>query len=62
VDADVLMTGRLSYEESLVYDFSREEEGRGLIMPVVRIEAVECAEGRLGRARVIAGMLIKQDR
>ncbi|MBA2485934.1 MAG: hypothetical protein H0V35_07530 [Nitrospira sp.] len=56
------MTGRLSYEESLVNDFSREEEGRGLIMPVVRIEAVECAEGRLGRARVIAAMLIKQDR
>ena len=41
VDVDVLLTGRLIQEESLVYDFSHEEEGRGLIMPVVRIEAVE---------------------
>lgn len=41
VEIDVLMTGRLIQEESLVYDFSHEEEGRGLIMPVVRIEAVE---------------------
>lgn len=38
---DLLMAGRLIPEESLVYDFSHEEEGRGLIMPVVRIEAVE---------------------
>ncbi|MDP9132098.1 MAG: hypothetical protein M3M98_03050 [Nitrospirota bacterium] len=41
VDVDVLMTGRLIQEESLVYDFSHEAEGRGFIMPVVRIEAVE---------------------
>jgi hypothetical protein len=41
VEIDVLMTGRLIPDESLVYDFSHEEEGRGLIMPVVRIEAVE---------------------
>ena len=38
IEIDVLMTGRLIPDESLVYDFSHEEEGRGLIMPVVRIE------------------------
>jgi len=38
---DVLLAGRLIPEESLVYDFSHEEEGRGLIMPLVRVEAVE---------------------
>lgn len=43
VDIDVLMIGRLIPEESLIYDFSHEEKGRGLIMPVVRIEAVEFA-------------------
>lgn len=35
------MTGRLISEESIVYDFSHEEEGRGLIMPVVRIERMD---------------------
>jgi hypothetical protein len=43
VDIDVLMIGRFIPDESLVYDFSHEEERRGLIMPVVRIEAVEFA-------------------
>ena len=43
VEVDVLLTGRLIAGESLIYDFSHEEEGRGLIMPVVRIEAVEFA-------------------
>jgi hypothetical protein len=43
VDVDVLMIGRLIPAESLIYDFSHEENGRGLIMPVVRIEAVEFA-------------------
>jgi len=38
---EVVMTGRLVPEESLVYDFSHEEEGRGLIMPFVRIERVD---------------------
>jgi hypothetical protein len=41
VEIDVLMMGHLIEEESLVYDFSHEEEGRGLIMPVVRVESVE---------------------
>ncbi len=40
IEIDVLMSGRLIPEESLVYDFSHEAEGLGLIMPVVRIEAV----------------------
>ena len=37
----VLITGRLIPEESLMYDFSHEAEGLGLIMPVVRVEAVD---------------------
>jgi hypothetical protein len=41
IELDVAMTGRLIPEESLVYDFSHEEEGRGLIMPVVRIERLD---------------------
>ena len=40
IDIDVVMCGRLIPEESLVYDFSHEVDGLGLIMPVVRIEAV----------------------
>jgi hypothetical protein len=36
------MTGRLIPEESIVYDFSHEEEGLGLIMPFVRVEQVDC--------------------
>ena len=41
VPVAVLITGRLIPEESLIYDFSHEAEGRGLIMPVVRVESVE---------------------
>lgn len=41
IEIDVVMSGRLIPEESLVYDFSHEEEGRGLIMPVVRIERID---------------------
>ena len=41
VEVEVLMTGWLIPEESLVSDFSHEQEGRGLIMPVVRIEGVD---------------------
>jgi len=41
VEFDVVMTGRLVPEESLVYDFSHDEEGLGLIMPFVRIEQVD---------------------
>ena len=41
VGIEIAMVGRLIPEESLVYDFSHEEEGVGLIMPVVRIEQIE---------------------
>jgi hypothetical protein len=41
IEVAVAMTGRLIPEESIVYDFSHEEEGRGLIMPVVRIERLD---------------------
>lgn len=37
---DVLMTGRLLPDESLVYDFSHDQEGVGLIMPFVRVEQI----------------------
>ncbi|MGC3972789.1 MAG: hypothetical protein QM771_00185 [Nitrospira sp.] len=40
IEIDVVMCGRLVEDESLVYDFSHDVEGTGLIMPVVRIEAV----------------------
>lgn len=38
VEIDVVMTGVLVPEESIIYDFSHEQEGLGLIMPVVRVE------------------------
>jgi hypothetical protein len=41
VDIDIVMVGRLIPDESLVYDFSHDEEGVGIIMPVVRIERIE---------------------
>jgi hypothetical protein len=41
VDIDIAMMGRLVPEESIVYDFSHDEEGLGLIMPIVRIERIE---------------------
>lgn len=37
----VVMAGVLIPSESIIYDFSHEEDGVGLIMPVVRIEQVE---------------------
>ena len=48
VEVFVVMTGALIPSESIVYDFSHEEEGRGLIMPVVRVERVDVLlKGRL---------------
>jgi hypothetical protein len=41
VEIEIAMIGRLIPEESLIYDFSHDDEGLGLIMPVVRIERVE---------------------
>ena len=40
IELAVLLIGRLIPDESIVYDFSHDQEGRGLIMPVVRIEQV----------------------
>lgn len=40
IDIDVVLCGRLVPDEPLVYDFSHDVEGLGLIMPVVRVEAV----------------------
>lgn len=41
VEVLVVMSGTLIPSESIVYDFSHEEEGLGLIMPVVRVERVD---------------------
>ncbi len=41
IAVSVVMTGRLIPEESLIYDFSHDEEGLGLIMPVVRITQID---------------------
>jgi hypothetical protein len=41
VEVFVVMTGVLISSESIVYDFSHEEEGLGLIMPVVKVEQVD---------------------
>lgn len=39
-DIDVVMVGTLVPEESIVYDFSHDEDGRGVVMPVVRIQDI----------------------
>jgi hypothetical protein len=41
IEVDVAMTGRLIPEESIVYDFSHDQEGLGIIMPVVRVERID---------------------
>jgi hypothetical protein len=41
VEINVVMTGRPVQDESIVYDFSHDEEGVGLIMPFVRVERVD---------------------
>jgi hypothetical protein len=41
ISIEIAMVGRLIPDESLVYDFSHDEKGLGIIMPVVRIERVE---------------------
>jgi hypothetical protein len=40
IEIDIVMVGTLIPEESIVYDFSHDQEGLGLIMPVVRVEEV----------------------
>lgn len=41
IDIIVVWIGRLAPEESLIYDFSHEEEGEGMVMPVVLIQDVK---------------------
>jgi hypothetical protein len=41
VEIKVAVTGKLTPEESVIYDFSHDGDGRGVIMPVVRIERVD---------------------
>lgn len=41
IEVQVAITGRLIPEESIIYDFGHEEQGRGMVMPVVRVERVD---------------------
>ena len=41
VDIIVAMTGRLIPDESVLYDFSHDQEGLGVIMPIVKIERLD---------------------
>ena len=41
VDITVAMTGRLIPDESVVYDFSHDQDGLGMIMPVVKVERLD---------------------
>ena len=41
VDLTVAMTGRLIPDESVLYDFSHDQEGLGVIMPVVKVERLD---------------------
>jgi hypothetical protein len=40
VEVTVILVGTLIPSESIIYDFSHDEEGIGMVMPVVRIEQV----------------------
>ena len=41
IDIIVAMTGRLIPDESVLYDFSHDQEGLGVIMPVVKVERLD---------------------
>ena len=41
VEMIIDMTGRLVPEESIIYDFAHGEPGRGMVMPVIRIERLD---------------------
>ncbi len=41
IDVDLILTGRLTPEESIIYDFAHEEPGQGMVMPVVQVERVD---------------------
>lgn len=46
VELAVIFIGQLIPEESIVYDFSHDQEGLGLIMPFVRVEQVQYLQAR----------------
>ncbi len=41
IEVDLILTGRLIPEESIIYDFAHEEKGQGMVMPVVRVERID---------------------
>ena len=41
IDITVAMTGRLIPDESVIYDFSHDQAGVGVIMPVVKVERLD---------------------
>lgn len=41
IEVDLILTGRLIPEESIIYDFAHEEAGQGMVMPVVRVERID---------------------
>lgn len=41
IDVDLILTGRIIPDESIIYDFAHEEAGRGMVMPVVRVERID---------------------
>ncbi len=41
IEVHVAVTGRLVPDESLIYMFAHEEQGRGMVMPVVGIERLD---------------------
>lgn len=41
IEVDLVLTGRLIPEESIIYDFAHEEKGQGMVMPVVRVERID---------------------
>jgi hypothetical protein len=41
IEITVAMTGRLVSEESVIYDFAHDEPGKGMVMPVVRVERLD---------------------
>ncbi|MEC4889783.1 MAG: hypothetical protein RI101_06945 [Nitrospira sp.] len=46
VELVVIFIGRLIPEESIVYDFSHDQEGMGLVMPFIRVEQVQYLQAR----------------
>lgn len=41
IEVNLILTGRLVPDESIIYDFAHEEAGRGMVMPVVRVERID---------------------